>query len=108
MYVADTAMSFPSCRWTPRFQDCWRGGLMSGGIEMYGPVNGKGESFPVVKGKNVSFPVPRQGSSKPPAGLVTRASALNGGATDVLRWNCALMKSKPKEKPVGTEVFCSQ
>ena len=66
---------------------------MSGGIEIYGPVNGNGEFGPVVNGKKFSLPVPRHGSSKPPTGLVTRASALNGGATDVLRWNCALMKS---------------
>ena len=29
--MADTAMSLPICRWTPRFHDCCRGGLMSGG-----------------------------------------------------------------------------
>ena len=43
---------------------------MSGGIEMYGPVNGNTEFGPVVNGKKFSLPVPRQGSSKPPTGFV--------------------------------------
>ena len=34
---------------------------MSGGIEMYGPVNGNTEFGPVVNGKKFSLPVPRHG-----------------------------------------------
>src|SRR5256885_12063386 len=47
------------------------------------------------------------GLSRPPDGLLMRISDPHGGATDVLRWNCAFTNSYARPYDARTEVLPS-
>src|SRR5438105_4837703 len=50
------------------------------------------------------FGVLLNGLSRPPDGLLMRISDPHGGATEVLRWNCALTNSYERPYDTRTEV----
>src|ERR1700681_3114329 len=49
--------------------------------------------------------LPRKGLSRPPGGALSRTSDPQGGATEVLRWNCAFTNSYDLPYDARTEVL---
>src|SRR6185503_6926775 len=72
-----------------------------------GPFSENGAFWSKVTGKMLVCPpgLPRNGLSRPPGGLFKRISEPHGGATDVLRWNCAFTNSYALPYAARTEVL---
>jgi hypothetical protein len=73
-----------------------------------GPFSENGAFWSNVTGKMFVCPEAlMNGLSRPPDGLLMRISEPHGGATDVLRWNCAFTNSYARPYDARTEVLPS-